>query len=196
MPAYTDEILRALADPERLAIAGFLARRPATAEELATELDLRPDRVRKHLVRLSAVRVVTVEEDRRTYRLQPEVLREAAEDVGPPRDPGLALGAVDDDEETVLRQYFRDGRLREIPAKRSKRLIVLNRIALEFDVGRRYSEPEVNEIVARFHNDYAALRRYLVDEELLSRDHGEYWRTGGPSMCRHALRDPPGGPGV
>ena len=56
---------------------------------------------------------------------------------------------------------------------------MLNRIALEFAVGKRYSEPEVNEIVARFDNDYAALRRYLVDEELLSRDHGEYWRTGG-----------------
>jgi hypothetical protein len=178
MPAYTDEILRALADPERLAIAGFLARRPATAEELATELGIKPERVRRHLVRLSAVRVVAVD-DRHTYRLQPDVLREAAEDVGPPRDPGLALGAVDEDEETVLRQYFRDGRLREVPAKRSKRVIVLNRIALEFDVGKRYSEPEVNEIVARFHNDYAALRRCLVDEELLSRDHGEYWRTGG-----------------
>src|SRR4051812_48836312 len=176
MPAYTDEILRGLADPERLAIAGFLARRAATAGELATELRLRADRVRKHLVRLSAVRVVSVDEDRRTYRLEPDVLREAAEDVGPPRDPGLALGAVDEDEETVLRQYFRDGRLREIPAKHSKRLIVLDRIALEFEVGHRYSEREVNEIVARFHDDHAALRRYLVDEDLLSRDRGEYWR--------------------
>jgi hypothetical protein len=179
MPAYTDEMLRALADPERLAIGGVLARRPATAEDLASELGLHLDRVHKHLVRLSAVRVIAVDDDRRTYRLQPDVLRQAAEDVGPPREPGLALGAVDDDEETVLRQYFREGRLREIPAKRSKRLIVLNRIALEFDVGRRYSEREVNEIVAQFRNDHAALRRYLVDEELLSRDHGEYWRTGG-----------------
>jgi|SRR5438477_3536666 len=179
MPAHTDEILRALADPERLAIAGFLARRPATAEELAGELDLKPDRVRKHLVRLMAVRVVAVDEDRHTYRLRPDVLREAAEDVGPPRDPGLALGAVDEDEETVLRQYFREGRLREIPAKHAKRLIVLHRIALEFDVGRRYSEREVNEIVARFHNDHASLRRHLVDEGLLSRERGEYWRTGG-----------------
>jgi hypothetical protein len=29
------------------------------------------------------------------------------------------------------------------------------------------------------HDDYAALRRYLVDEGFLSRDHGEYWRSGG-----------------
>jgi hypothetical protein len=178
--AYTDEILRALADPERLSIAGVLARGPATVDELAAASELKPERVRKHLVRLAAVRVVAVDEDRRTYRLRPEVLREAAQDAGPPRDPGLALGAIDDDEEAVLRQYFREGRLREIPAKHSKRLVVLDRIALEFEVGRRYSEREVNEIVTQFHNDYASLRRYLVDEELLSREHGEYWRTGGP----------------
>jgi hypothetical protein len=177
---YTDEILRALADPERLAIAGRLARGPSTADQLVEELDLRPDRVRKHLVRLAAVRVVSVDDDRRTHRLQPEVLREAAQDAGPPRDPGIALGAIDEDEESVLGQYFREGRLREIPAKHVKRLVVLHRIALEFEVGRRYSEREVNEIVIRFHDDYASLRRYLVDEELLSREHGEYWRTGGP----------------
>ncbi|MDP9296174.1 MAG: DUF2087 domain-containing protein [Actinomycetota bacterium] len=178
--AYTDEILRALADPERLAIAGSLARGPGTVDELAAQLELRPERVRKHLVRLAAVRVVSVDEDRRTHRLRPGVLREAAQDAGPPRDPGLALGAIDGDEEAVLRQYFREGRLREIPAKQFKRLVVLNRIALEFEVGRRYSEPEVNEIVIRFHNDYASLRRYLVDEELLSREHGVYWRSGEP----------------
>jgi hypothetical protein len=56
---------------------------------------------------------------------------------------------------------------------------VLNRIALDFEVGRRYPEAEVNMVVTRFHNDYASIRRYLVDEELLTREHGEYWRTGG-----------------
>ena len=29
------------------------------------------------------------------------------------------------------------------------------------------------------HPDTAALRRYLVDEGILDREHGEYWRTGG-----------------
>ncbi|MGZ4109422.1 MAG: DUF2087 domain-containing protein [Actinomycetota bacterium] len=34
-------------------------------------------------------------------------------------------------------------------------------------------------MVGRFFNDYAALRRCLVDEGFLARDHGVYWRTGG-----------------
>jgi len=58
--------------------------------------------------------------------------------------------------------------------------VILTRLSLEFDVGVRYPERDVVEVLQRFHPDHASLRRYLVDEELLSRDHGEYWRTGGP----------------
>jgi hypothetical protein len=174
-----DDVLRALADPERLAITGLLARGSRTADALGEELELPLPRVRKHLNRLTTAGVVRLEDDRRTYRLDADTLRRVAEAVGPPRDAGLALGAASEDEESVLRTFFRNGRLVEIPAKESKRRIVLERIAVEFDPGVRYDENEVNVIVGRFFNDYAALRRYLVDEGFLSRDHGAYWRTGG-----------------
>jgi hypothetical protein len=136
--------------------------------------------VRRHLNRLASAGLASVDDDRRTYHLAPDTLRTAAREAGPTRDPGLALGAVDHAEEAVLRQWFVGGRLKEIPTKRSKRLVVLTRLALEFDVGVRYREREVNETLRRFHPDVASLRRHLVDEGLLSRDHGEYWRSGGP----------------
>ena len=179
MAETPDEILRALADPERLAIAGALARASRSPAELAEDLDLSVARVRKHLNRLTATGVARLEPDRRTYRLDHETLRWAAEQVGPPRDAGLALGAANEDEEAVLRTFFRDGRLTEIPAKEAKRRIVLERIAIEFDPGVRYDEKTVNAIVGQFFNDHAALRRSLVDGGFLARDHGEYWRTGG-----------------
>ena len=179
MAETPDEILRALADPERLAIAGALASASRSSAELAEDLDLSVARVRKHLNRLTATGVARLEPDRRTYRLDHETLRWAAEQVGPPRGAGLALGAANEDEEAVLRTFFRDGRLTEIPAKEAKRRIVLERIAIEFDPGIRYDEKTVNAIVGRFFNDHAALRRYLVDGGFLARDHGEYWRTGG-----------------
>jgi hypothetical protein len=179
MAETPDEILRALADPERLAIAGLLARSGASSAALARELDLPVARVRRHMNRLTATGVVRLDEDRSTYRLDVETLRWAAEQVGPPRDVGLALGAATEDEEAVLRTFFRDGRLTEIPARASKRRIVLERIALEFEPGIRYDEPHVNAMVGRFHHDHAAIRRYLVDGGFLSREGGEYWRTGG-----------------
>jgi hypothetical protein len=79
----------------------------------------------------------------------------------------------------VLRAFVRNGRLISIPAARSKRLVVLDLVAQEFEPGRRYSESTVNLILGRFHADVAALRRYLVDEGLMERERGEYWRAGG-----------------
>jgi hypothetical protein len=179
MPETPDDILRALADPERLSIAGALARSDRTSSQLAEDLGLAISRVRKHLNRLTSTGVVRLQPDRRTYRLDPETLRWAAEQVGPPREAGLALGAASEDEETVLRTFFRNGRLTEIPAKASKRRVVLERIALEFEPGIRYHEKDLNVIVGRFFNDYASLRRYLVDEGFLARERGIYWRSGG-----------------
>jgi hypothetical protein len=135
--------------------------------------------VRRHLTRLATARVAPLQPDGRTYRLDTETLRWAAQQVGPPRDAGIALGAANEDEEAVLRTFFRDGRLTEIPTKASKRRIVLERIAIEFDPGVRYDEREVNAIVGAFFNDHAALRRYLVDEGFLDRDTGVYRRAGG-----------------
>lgn len=79
----------------------------------------------------------------------------------------------------MLRAFFRDGRLTEIPSKVSKRRIVLERIAIEFEPGVRYHEREVNVIVGGFFLDHAALRRSLVDEGFLDREAGVYWRAGG-----------------
>jgi hypothetical protein len=179
MAETPDDILRALADPERLRIAGALAAGDAAAAALASGLDLPVGRVRRHLTRLAAAGVARLGADRRTYTLDVETLRWAAGQVGPPREAGIALGAANEDEQTVLRTFFRNGRLTEVPMKASKRRIVLERIALEFEPGVRYDEREVNAIVGRFHRDHASLRRYLVDEGFLAREAGVYWRAGG-----------------
>jgi hypothetical protein len=80
----------------------------------------------------------------------------------------------------VLRSFFdADGRLLTVPAKRAKRLVVLDHLAQRFEPGERYSETEVNNRLRETHDDVAALRRYLVDEGFLSREAGVYWRSGG-----------------
>jgi len=75
--------------------------------------------------------------------------------------------------------FMRDGRIVTMPAKRSRRLVLLNHVAQLFEVGVKYEEGEVNLRLRNLHEDYAALRRYLVDEDFLDRDNGIYWRTGG-----------------
>jgi len=70
------------------------------------------------------------------------------------------------------------GRLISIPAQHKKLLVVLRWLVEDFQPGRRYPESEINRIIGRRHPDFATLRRLLVDEELMQRRRGVYWRTG------------------
>lgn len=96
------------------------------------------------------------------------------------------------DDDRVL-EHFVDatGRLISIPVQRKKRLAVLRWIVEDFQPGRRYPEAEVNRIITRRHPDFAAVRRLLVDEELLQRKRGVYWRTGSLPNVGY---DPPAWP--
>jgi hypothetical protein len=84
------------------------------------------------------------------------------------------------DRDKVLRSFFDGERLRTMPRPGRKRRIVLEQVAQRFEPGRRYDETEVNNCLRPVWPDVAALRRYLVDEVLLDRAEGRYWRCGGP----------------
>jgi hypothetical protein len=87
-----------------------------------------------------------------------------------------------DFDERVLANFVDpNGKLNGIPVQRKKRMVILRWLVEDFQPGRRYPEAEVNDILGRRHLDFAALRRLLVDEELLQRRHSVYWRTGSVS---------------
>ncbi|TMF37377.1 MAG: DUF2087 domain-containing protein [Chloroflexi bacterium] len=82
------------------------------------------------------------------------------------------------DREKVVRAFFRDDRLVSIPAKPSKRDLLLPVILDRcFPEDRDYEEKEVNMRLALLHPDVAALRRYLVDGRLMTREAGIYRRA-------------------
>ncbi len=83
-------------------------------------------------------------------------------------------------DQRVLQNFLtEDGRLRTIPSKQGKLMVVLDHLSQSFEPGRTYPEAEVNEILQRFHPDFAALRRYLVENSFLTREDNVYWRSGG-----------------
>ncbi len=88
-------------------------------------------------------------------------------------------GPWTDDEARMLGRFFSGGRLVEIPSSAQKRRLVLEKIAQEFEPGERYAEHEVNFKIQLIHADYAAIRRYMVEEGFMDRADGAYWRTGG-----------------
>jgi hypothetical protein len=78
-----------------------------------------------------------------------------------------------------LAAFVQDRQVGTMPAKLSRRRLLLDTVAQAFEPGVRYPEPAVNDYLRRIHADHAALRRYLVDEGFLDRADGVYWRIGG-----------------
>ena len=76
--------------------------------------------------------------------------------------------------ERTVSSFFDGERLRSIPTRRRARVAVLLHLLLRFEVGRSYSEREVDEILRTAHDDVASLRRNLVDYGYLVRPGGVY----------------------
>jgi hypothetical protein len=166
-----------LADPARLKVVAALALGAGTIEEVATASGLPLRDVAVAARRLA--RAGLVQRDGHALHLHSErfgaAARAAAEAAPPP--PPLS---PDPAEDAVLSAFVRNGRLVSVPAQRSKRRVVLAHLVRVFEPGLRYPEREVNALLGVWHADVAALRRHLVDEGLLTREAGVYWRSGGP----------------
>ncbi len=175
------DYLKTLLDPERLAVVGAVALEPRSAADVAAATGVDARRVLTVLGPLVIAGLVERrpgEPDR--YRLDTAALRRLAHDLPHPPPPAReVMYGMTEAEQTVLARFFEGRRLTEIPSHRSKRRVVLERLALEFEPGRHYPEAEVNAILRGYHDDYASLRRHLVDEGLLDRADGRYWRSGG-----------------
>jgi hypothetical protein len=78
------------------------------------------------------------------------------------------------DQERLVGRLFDDGRLAQIPAKRKTRAGALLEVLTRFEPGRVYTEPEVNQVLLGVHQDFAYLRRELVNYHYLERADGRY----------------------
>jgi len=172
---------KALADESRLRIVGLLAERPRSVEELAAGLDLRTPTVSHHLQTLRRLGFIEMRPEGTThlYRLDLRRLQELGRDLlAPERVQSLAAEDVDAAwERKILRDFFSGDELKEIPASRKKRLVVLRWLAGRFEAGRRYPERELNEILRRHHPDVATLRREFIATGLMQREESVYWRA-------------------
>jgi hypothetical protein len=168
-------LLKALADEDRLRIIGLLALRPRDPLDLSMLLGVTEAALGRHIRILRRAGLVVTEGGRLRIETGPihAVMAQTAE-----RRPASAMvpASATQEQRRVLGTFFEGRRLVAIPVQRKKFRIILQRLAEEFQTGREYPEREVNQILGDHHQDFAALRRGLVDEGLLSRTRGFYRR--------------------
>ncbi|WP_416955037.1 DUF2087 domain-containing protein [Nocardioides sp. T5] len=97
-----------------------------------------------------------------------------------------AYDAARAEQERLVGRLFTGGRIERVPAKRKVRAGVLLEVLSRFEPGRDYSEPEVNEVLLGVHEDFAYLRRELVNYHYLERGDGRY-RTASQAPPRTAV---------
>ena len=182
----TDELLdffKALSDTNRLKIVGLLSQQALSVEQIAEMLDLSSSTVSHHLSKLSKVGLVSARAESyyNVYRLETDALEKMARRLLSKETLPAVTADVDLDayDRKVLQNYMTpDGRLKAIPTQQKKLLAVLRYVVREFEPNVRYSEEKVNEILDRFHEDYARLRRELFEFGFMDREGGggNYWR--------------------
>ena len=173
--ADASDLVGLIADESRLRTFAAVVLGARATEDVSEAAGLPVRETLRALTRLESGGLVERAKDGWEPRL--DRLRRAA--LARPTVDLVDYGDVADETAAVLRAFLPHGRLAQMPAQRTKRRIVLDHIARVFEPGVRYAERDVNTLLRAFDDDYATLRRYLVDEGFLARAGGEYWRAGG-----------------
>lgn len=172
------KLFKALADNSRLKILSTLMEQPMYVELLSERLELAPSTVSFHLKKLEDAGLVTKVKDQYyiIYSIQKDLLEKPL---------GSFIGSKGQDEESereliyrqkVIDSFIKFNQIKTIPVQRKKRLIILEYLLQAFEYEKTYSEKEVNLIIADYHEDFATLRRELINEKLMKRENGVYWR--------------------
>lgn len=170
------ELLKLLANETRLEILNILLKEDSYVEKIACELSLTPATICYHLKKMETAGMVNCSRSQFyiIYSLNREIFDK----------PLFAFikdeKNVDAEEKyrkAILSNFFKYGRLTQIPTQRKKREIVLSEILKQFDPDRTYAEKEVNEIIQRYHEDYCTIRREMIAFGMMTRHHETYKRV-------------------
>jgi biotin operon repressor len=174
---------KALADANRLKIVGLLAQQPCSVEQLSSLLNLSTSTTSHHLSRLAKAGLVSARADGHYYfysletdALQAMAQRLLSQETLPQLTETIDMEAYD---KKVLDNFLdEEGRVKAFPAQEKKFLAIVRYVLQAFEKEKRYSEKEVNEILSRYNEDTALLRRSLIEYHFMSREGGgrAYWR--------------------
>jgi len=175
-------LFKCLADKSRLQILRSLTLEDMDAERLAERLDLTPATISFHMKKLMEAGVVS------SYKQQYYTFYTLHKEVFDTPIMDIIVGAYEEAEtqdkreaeyrRRVIDSFFEYGKLKSIPVQRKKERIILEEIAKSFEVGKVYTEREVNIIIADFHDDFCTIRRDMVSEKIMAREDGKYWLVG------------------
>ncbi|MFG0212016.1 metalloregulator ArsR/SmtB family transcription factor [Brevibacillus porteri] len=184
---------KALGDPTRVRILAILANGPLHGQALAGKLGVTPPTITHHMAKLREAGVVYERRDKNTiyfYLHEANVTRQSqaivnvmekakdstAEDIFAQDNSHVQRRhQMAAEKMQVIRSFITpDGKLKQIPSQRKKKLIVFEHMVRGLEKGRKYKEQEINEYIRQFHEDYATIRREFIMNHYMYREEGIY----------------------
>jgi hypothetical protein len=171
---------KTIGDPTRLRIIKMLSEGPLHGQAIAGKLGLTPATITHHLKKLRDVNAVYERRDGNTiyFYLNESVIKHYAKSLMNWTEQDEVKKDMKDvmaERQKVIEHFFTsDGRLKNIPAQRKKKLIVLEHMLKGLQKGKKYEEKELNEYIKKFHDDYATIRREFIINNYMYRENGIY----------------------
>ena len=178
IPVHLDNLLGVFANRAVIKVLGSLCDEPLPLHTLALAAGVSEAEAMRQISSLkeAGLLVETFAADGFRWQYQPSALHEALAALRQDAKPAGLSEEWTAEEAKVLGDFFAHGRLKTIPAQRKKKDMVVRYLAQQFELGRTYTEQEVNFKLLDFHEDYATLRREMVDGKLMRRGNGIYER--------------------
>ncbi len=193
--AHDEELLRLLnaaADENRLKMIKLMSERACTIGEMASLFELAEPTVSQHVSKLHGAGLLRLRmgDGQRFYSVNQQRLAtfkayvneiEKPTKVKKIKPDAAWIEALDwsEADKKVLQYCIADGRIRTLPEKPAKVMVILRWVATKFQPNNHYTEKQVNAILSEVNPDFASLRRYLVDYGYMrrNRDGSDYWLT-------------------
>jgi hypothetical protein len=171
-------LLRVFADPSKLKLLAAICDEPLPLHTLARTAGLSETEAMRQIGGLKEAGLLSevFAHDGFRWQYQPNALFEALAVLKNEAKPAGLSEEWTAEEAKVLGDFFVNNRLKTIPAQRKKKDIVVRYLAQQFEYGKTYTEQEVNFKLLDFHEDYATLRREMIDTKLMRRENGIYQR--------------------
>ncbi|GMB09855.1 metalloregulator ArsR/SmtB family transcription factor [Thermolongibacillus altinsuensis] len=171
---------KTIGDSTRLRIIKMLSDGPLHGQAIAGKLGLTPATITHHLKKLRDVNAVYERRSGNTiyFYLNETVIQHYAKalmNLAEQDEVKKDMKDVMAERQKVIENFFTsDGRLKNIPAQRKKKLIVLEHMLKGLQKGKKYEEKELNEYIKKFHDDYATIRREFIINNYMYRENGIY----------------------
>ncbi|MEH7445047.1 metalloregulator ArsR/SmtB family transcription factor [Bacillus sp. JJ1122] len=172
---------KAMGDPTRIRIVALLGNGPLHGQAIAGKLGLTPPTITHHIKKLRDINVIYERRDKNTiyFHLNGSVIMQQAKTLSKliEKKEGEVEAMIERNLESkkVIDNFLtKDGKLKNIPAQRKKKLMVFEYIVRGLMPGKKYPEKELNEYIKKFHDDYATIRREFIINHYMYRETGIY----------------------